>query len=72
MNDVCRYEIRIAGRTDENDLNTLSPLEMQVVRIEVASTWLYVLTDQSGLIGLMRHLHGLGFVFLSVSRVERV
>ena len=26
----------------------------------------YIITDQSGLIGLMRHLHGLGFVFLSV------
>jgi hypothetical protein len=27
-------------------------------------------TDQSGLIGLLRHLHSLGLIFLSVQRQE--
>lgn len=68
MNDLCNYRVRIAGRVDESELNTSSPLEMRVERVEVDSTWLSVHTDQSGLIGLMRHLHGLGFVFLSMDR----
>ncbi len=66
MNDVCRYEIHIDGRMDENEVNAVAPLEIRVERVEAESTWLSVLTDQSGLIGLMRHLHGLGFVFLCV------
>jgi hypothetical protein len=33
-----------------------------------SSTLVTVRTDQSGLIGLMRHLHGRGLVFLSVYR----
>jgi hypothetical protein len=68
MNDLCYYRIQIAGRVDERELNALSPLEMTVEKVEADSTWLSILTDQSGLIGLMRHLHGLGFVFLSVDR----
>ena len=68
MNDLCRYELHVDGQVDENELNTLSPSELKVERIEADSTWLSVLTDQSGLIGLMRHLHGHGFVLLSFAR----
>ncbi len=66
MNDLSKYRIQVDGRVDGNELNALSPLEIRVERVEAESTWLSVLTDQSGLIGLMRHLHGLGFVFLCV------
>ncbi len=68
MNDLCNYHVRISGRVDEVELNAMSPLEMRVERADVETTWLAVRTDQSGLIGLIRHLHGLGFVFLSVDR----
>lgn len=70
MNDLCNYFIRIAGRVDEHDVNAMSPLAMQVERVESDSTWLSVHTDQSGLIGLMRHLHGLGFVLLCLERKD--
>jgi hypothetical protein len=53
---------------DEDDINAMSPLQMTVEQVNTAATRLSVYTDQSGLIGLMRHLHGLGFVFLSVKR----
>ena len=43
---------------------------MTVVRAASEATLLSIGTDQSGLIGLIRHLHGLGFVLLSVNRVE--
>ncbi len=70
MNDLCRYRVRIAGRVDEHEVNTSGPLEMKVESVDADSTWLSVHTDQSGLVGLMRHLHALGFVLLSVDREE--
>jgi hypothetical protein len=44
----------------------MNPLQMVRVQGNSAVTHFSVNADQSGLIGLMRHLHGLGFVFLSV------
>jgi hypothetical protein len=70
MNDLCRYRVQVAGQVDEHEVNATSPLEIKVERDAAESTWLSVHTDQSGLIGLMRHLHGLGFVFLCVDRAE--
>ncbi len=68
MNDLCSYRLQVAGQVAEGELNALSPLEMKIERSEVDSTWLSILTDQSGLIGVLRHLHGLGFVFIRVDR----
>jgi hypothetical protein len=53
---------------DENDLNAMSPLEMTVIRGDTAATLFTICADQSGLVGLIRHLHGRGFVLLSVTR----
>jgi hypothetical protein len=66
MDELQPYQIEIRGRADANDLNAISPLKMTVVRMEAELTLFTVLTDQSGLIGLLRHLHGRGFVLLSV------
>jgi hypothetical protein len=71
MNDVCTYLIQLRGQVDEGEINARSPLQMTVVRADPDATLLTVGTDQSGLIGLMRHLHGLGFVLLAVSRIEK-
>ncbi len=67
MNDICTYHIQIRGQAEESEINAMSPLQMTVVRVNQAATLFSVCTDQSGLIGLLRHLHGLGFVFLSVN-----
>ena len=53
---------------DENTFNATSPLQMTVVRVDMAATLFTICADQSGLIGLIRHLHGQGFVLLSVYR----
>lgn len=66
MND-CIYHIQLRGQVDERDVNEMSPLLLVRETGDTTVTQLYVATDQSGLIGLMRHLHGLGYVFLSVS-----
>lgn len=70
MNDICVYLIQLRGQVNEIEINAMSPLQMMVTRVDTASTLLTINTDQSGLIGLMRHLHGLGFVFLSVKREQ--
>ena len=71
MNDLFTYHLRLRGRLTADDLNAMSPLAMTVEESEAATTRLSVCTDQSGLIGLMRHLHGLGCVFLSVTAEAR-
>jgi hypothetical protein len=69
MHDVFyTYRIEVQGQVDENAFNATSPLQMTVVRRDTATTLFTICADQSGLIGLMRHLHGRGFVLLSVYR----
>jgi hypothetical protein len=70
MTDICTYLIQVLGQVDEGEINAGSPLYTTVVSAGTAATGLTICTDQSGLIGLMRHLHGMGFVFLSVNREE--
>lgn len=73
MNDHCTYSIQLRGVVSADEINALSPAHkgsMQVEQVGPAATLLILCTDQSGLIGLMRHLHGLGFVFLAVIRTE--
>jgi hypothetical protein len=68
MQDICTYQIEVRGQVDESAFNVTSPLQMTVVRMNPATTLLTTHTDQSGLIGLIRHLHGHGFMLLSVTR----
>jgi hypothetical protein len=64
--DNCVYHIQLRGQIDEQELNEMSPLLLVRQEGDTAVTQFSVATDQSGLIGLMRHLHSLGFIFLSV------
>jgi hypothetical protein len=70
MNGICTYLIQLRGQLDEGEINPMSPLQMTVVQADTSATLLTVCSDQCGLIGLMRHLHGLGFVLVSVRRVD--
>ena len=67
MNDICTYHIQLHGQVDEGEVNAMTPLRMTLERAEPAATLFSVSTDQSGLIGLLRHLHGLGLMLLTVS-----
>jgi hypothetical protein len=69
MNDMCTYLIQLRGQVDEGEINAMSPLQMTMERGDTAATVFTVRTDQSGLIGLLRHLHGLGLALVSVRRV---
>ena len=68
MHDICTYHVAVKGEVDEATLNAASPIKVQVAQIEPETTRLTTQADQSGLIGLMRHLHQQGFVLLSVFR----
>jgi len=68
MNDLCNYHIRLRGQVDEAEINGMSPLHMTIEQTGANATLFTIHTDQSGLIGLMRHLHGLGFAILSIER----
>jgi hypothetical protein len=70
MDNICTYHVEVKGQIDESDLSTGSPLEMVVVRVTAATTLFVICTDQSGLMGMIRFLHGRGFVLLSVVRRE--
>ena len=67
MPEFSTYCIEVRGQIAEDDLNTMSPLETTVVRADPGATLFTIRTDQSGLIGLIRHLHGRGLVLLSLT-----
>jgi hypothetical protein len=71
MNDVCTFQIRLQGDTNEDEMNAMCPVSVTVEQVDASSTILAVRADQAGLIGLLRHLHGLGFVILSLARAEK-
>lgn len=68
MKDVQTYVILLRGRIDPGEIGRASPLRVEVEFPEEQNTKLEVRTDQSGIIGLLRYLHGRGFVILSVNR----
>ena len=70
MDDIGTYLIQLRGQVEEGEINTMSPLQMTMERGDTAATAFTVRTDQSGLIGLLRHLHGLGLTLVSVRHVE--
>jgi hypothetical protein len=67
MNDTHTYLIQLNGQIALAELNAISPLELTAVRADRAATLFSVCADQSGLIGLLRHLHARGLVLLSVT-----
>ena len=68
MQESFNYSIKVQGAVDENTFNASSPFCVKVVRTDAEDTLLVVHTDQSGFVGLIRHLHQQGYVLLSLSR----
>jgi hypothetical protein len=68
MSDLGTYLIQLGGQLSEAEINTMSPFSMKVEQVGMASTVFSIYTDQSGLVGLVRHLHNRGLTLLSVDR----
>jgi len=71
MQKQCTYRIEIQGQLEEQNFNSLSPHNITDVRAGPDATLFSIYADQSGLIGLVRHLHQQGFVILSIHREGR-
>ena len=68
MHELSTYRIEVRGRIDERDINARSPHRTTLVRTGPQSTHFTICADQSGLIGMIRHLHDRGLVILSLTR----
>ena len=61
MHELSTYHIEVRGQIDESDLNARSPRRATLVRTDPGSTHFAICADQSGLIGMIRHLHDRGY-----------
>jgi hypothetical protein len=68
MDQACTYHIQFEGQLAEDEINAMSPLQLTLEQIDTTAALFIIFTDQSGLIGLLRHLHARGFVLLSIYR----
>jgi hypothetical protein len=68
--DIRRYQLDLKGEIKEAALNATSPVHVRVMQTDAARSCITFEADQSGLIGLLRHLHQQGFVLLSLGSEE--
>jgi len=66
IDDIHTYIIKVNGYVDQDDINAASPVNISVDWANESATNLLACTDQSGLIGILRHLHSMGFVLIAV------
>lgn len=66
--DECVYRIKVQDDLDEKHFNASSPHRVSVLRAGPILSLFTVRTDQSGLLGLLRHLHSQGYLLLSLDR----
>jgi hypothetical protein len=66
MQELNTYRIEIQGQIEEKNFNATSPYRITKVRANPDVTLFTICTDQSGLVGLIRHLHQQGYVLLSI------
>ncbi len=66
MEDIFTYQILIRGSLGCEDVAAFGPREMHLEATAEHNTLLVARTDQAGLIGLLRHLHGSGRILLSI------
>ena len=68
MDDVHTYQILIGGQVAESEIAAFSPPGWKIELDGATSSRMTIQTDQSGLVGLIRHLHGLGLELITISR----
>ena len=68
--DTCTYTILIRGQVGEDEINSTSPIHLTVEPCANSTMLLTAQTDQSGMIGLIRHLNGMGFILITITRED--
>jgi len=74
LNSQNRYEIKIYGQLDDSWLGLFGEVESHTAILEdniQVTTISNIVMDQAGLVGLIRRLHGLGIVLLSIQQTEK-
>jgi len=72
LNSQNKYEINVYGQVDDSWLDWFGEAEVQsefLAYVSQVATFSDVVMDQAGLVGLIRRLHGLGIVLISVRQV---
>jgi hypothetical protein len=59
------YHIQLQDQIPIDQLNAMSPVQMTLAAANQDCTTFTICTDQSGMLGLLRHLHNLGLVIVS-------
>ncbi len=73
LDQKARYVIQTEGDVDASLVDWFGPVEIASVEREggeAITTLSGIVADQAGLVGLIRHLHGLGLVLISIERVS--
>jgi hypothetical protein len=61
------YQIRFEGTVDQEFVAAFCPPETTLSYDGAITTLDHLVTDQSGILGLVRHLHNLGYTILSLN-----
>jgi hypothetical protein len=72
LNSQNQYEIKIHGQLDDSWLGWFGGAKAYtetLVDDSQVTTFSDVLMDQAGLVGLIRRLHGLGIVLISIRQI---
>ncbi len=72
LDEPVHYTIKVQGEVDERLVNWFGPVEIACqteTGAQAVTTLSGLVADQAALVGLIRHLHGLGIVLLSMERV---
>ena len=72
MHEICTYHIEVKGKMVESNLAAMNRHPVTVIRLNSETSQIEIITDQSGLVGLIRHLHSRGIELLSISRDVQV
>lgn len=73
LNSQNKYEIKIHGQLDDSWLDWVGEAKVHAETLNddiQITTFSNIVMDQAGLVGLIRRLHGLGIVLISVRRFE--
>ncbi len=65
--DISSYTLKLSGTLDDDFVISFCPSETIVLRENETTSLSNIRTDQSGIIGLIRNLHNLGCVILSLN-----
>lgn len=66
MKSLSTYTLQVRGQINIDELNPMSPHHMTAPESLGSNTLFSIQTDQSGMIGMLAHLHNLGLMVLSV------